>query len=299
MPELPEKLILLILQGFGLGIVTIALAFAWSRLSQRFNLTAPSMGLMVGIAFLAGEMTFHSATLRGWIAVFLLAGMRLMRPRTQTGRIAIRTICIFFSAAILASWSIDAEPWWLRVLVIPACVFLVPSTERLNEHHFAEGLVPLLILFTAAGVLTIVPDTEEIALLFGLLLSTTLSVQFFHLSFFDKTGTAPLIGLLIWVICVDGQGRPASVLASAGCLGLLVAEPILNAITSSRLDVLNRFSPGRPLRSALLLHCFSIAIVLVMARTTSSLLHSAAAALAAISIPAVALVLRKKRDLEK
>jgi len=290
MPELHEKLVLLILRGVSLGLFVLGVWIVWSRMSRRWGWPRPAGGLLIAVAFLIGETAIRSVSLRAWLAILLLSGSELIFKHAKKRTIAMRAFFIVSGAAILSSWSIHPEAWWLRGFVVLATAYLAPATADLDERYASAGLVQLLLLLTLGGILTIVPDTEETGLLFGLMLAASLLVWPLRSASLSMAGGAPLIGLLTWAICVGGQGRPASVLASAGCLGLLVVEPMVHATTRARMTLLERLPPGTRVAGALLLHCLSIATAIVFARTTADLEQSAVAALAALGLPAMLLL---------
>jgi len=286
MPETYEKLASLILLGLFSGLVVIGAGFCWSRLSQRHGWSVPAIGSLIALSFLICEVVIRRVPMRALIAMLLLAGTGLIPDvEKKIGR-GLRLLLIASAGVLLASWSIFDEPLWLlRGLLVLGIVCLSSAFAGFDKRHATTNQTQLLLLMTVGGVLTIVPDTEEAALFLGILLAATLLARPLRLAALEQTEM--IAGLFVWMICVGGQGRPASVVASVGCLGLLLAEPLVRLVTKNWLNATNR---GISISGELMIHCVSIAIVLRLARTTSDIEQAAVAVAAALGFAVVALI---------
>ena len=144
----------------------------------------------------------------------------------------------------------------------------------------------LLLPLSIAGTFLAVPDTEHTVVLAGLLCST---IFFFwplgpaHMSLIS----AALIAVVVsFVIFVDGQGRPASIIVAYGTLGILLFVPALKRFTKPKITALKRFY-----FFAILLHVLAISVVIGMARTTASLEKATITALGGCGISSIILIL--------
>ncbi|MCI0601971.1 hypothetical protein L0156_03080 [bacterium] len=159
------------------------------------------------------------------------------------------------------------QDWWLLGIAVLLTVWLSASFAS------ATGWLYLLLPFSMAGIITTVPDTEAPGYLFGILVPTMMFAWRFRSESSGRIGVATLAGIVAWVICYSGQGRPASIVVSIGCLGILAALPLLNVLTR----ITSKWV-------MLILHCLSIGTVLVLARTTPHMTRAILAAFAALGI---------------
>src|SRR3972149_6364984 len=173
MPELHEKLVLLILRGVSLGLFVLGVWIVWSRMSRRWGWPRPAGGLLIAVAFLIGETAIRSVSLRAWLAILLLSGSELIFKHAKKRTIAMRAFFIVSGAAILSSWSIHPEAWWLRGFVVLATASIPPeglwlggggvlATPRhaaaapdLGERVPVALVGELLLRVTLGGILTI------------------------------------------------------------------------------------------------------------------------------------------------
>jgi hypothetical protein len=265
MPDIPERLISIILHGLVSGVVGVGIFFTWRWLSLRYSRwPAADLSLLTAGAFLASETTLGPVPWYAWSGILILCISGIIKKNA-----ASRWIFIIAGAAFLGFWSI--QDLWVRGIVIVLTLWLSISFTS------SAALLYLLLPFSMTGILTTVPDTEETGLLFGIVIAPMLIAWRPSSSSTAQVGTAPLAGLLAWVICCNGQGRPASIFVSVGCLGLLVTYPLLKKLTSEATQFL-------PLL-AVLLQSLSIAIVLELARTTVYFDRAIVAACTAILIP--------------
>jgi hypothetical protein len=147
-----------------------------------------------------------------------------------------------------------------------------------------------MLCLSMAGIFLTVPDTENVILLVGILVPTTLFVWPLNRIGSETPANAAGLGAVVaWVICLAGQGRPASILVSLGCLGLLMIVPLLQMFRKSRVFLMNRFR-----LIPLLLHALSISVAVGLARTTERLDTAATAAFVALAIPILAVMLIAK-----
>ena len=167
---------------------------------------------------------------------------------------------------------------------------VVCAVWLIGPIFYWSNLSYVMLPLSAAGIFLTVPDTEDVALLIGILIPAVLFAwPLRKVTAVSRADAAGLAAVIAWVISIDGQGRPASIVVSIGCLGLLAVVPILRRLRRARVFSMNRFR-----LIPILLHVLSIAIVLGLARTTQRMDFAAIAALIAFGIPAIAITLMSK-----
>jgi hypothetical protein len=263
-----EKLIDLFLRGFTLGILTIPviLVLKWSSHRYKF-LQAIAPGNFIALAFIFGELAIRPVPIQVWFGFVILCISSF--PQQS----AIRGLLILTGAILFSSWSISEL--WLRAYFVFLTLWLSFS------FRFAGSYFYFLLFLSAGAIFTMVPDTEDIMLFIGVLLPVTLMIMPIVRRFAFSQEHASLAAAIAWVICVGGQGRPASVVTSFGCLALLAALPLLRAL---KLKLL--WSGGAGMKG-ILPHLAGIAIVLVIARTTSQIDRALLASGVAIAVSGI------------
>jgi len=281
MPETYEKLASLILLGLFSGLVVISAGFCWSRLLQRYGWPGSAIGSLIALSFLIWETAIRRVPIRALVAMLLLAGTALI-PDDEKKIVSAPRLLLIASAGVLLASIID-EPMRLQGLLVVCTVCVTFAFAGFDKRHIATNQTQLLLLVTMVGILTIVPDTEKVALFVGILLAATLLALPLRLAALEQTEM--IAGLFVWIICVGGHGRLASIIASIGCLGLLLAEPLVCLVAKNKY-LTNR---GTPIFE-FIIHCVSIAIVLRLARTTPDIEQAAVAVAAALSFAVVTLI---------
>lgn len=272
------KLVSLAVSGLVLGLFTLGAKIRLSRFLKRGSVPFRFAALILPIGFLIGEMMIRSVPLRAWIGVLVLTASQAVSGR------AGRLLLLIAGLVLFASWSIHSQPWWLQSFFVLSAVFLAPAAVAFEKRH-TPLILTLFLLLTVSAIFTIVPDTEDPVLFFGFLLGIAIAASLVDFRTVDHFGSVPLIGILAWVICVGGQGRPASVIVSAGCLGLLVVEPLMRLV----MRLTNRTADKTGLIIGFVLHCLSFSIAVGYARTTPSIHRAAMITTAALVIPLLVL----------
>lgn len=184
----------------------------------------------------------------------------------------------------------NAPATWLLVVVIVIAAPLVAAFDRTYANHALP--IPLFAL-AVVGLFFAVPDTEVAAILLG-----TMAVGVFlgwPKPFFTlgSAGSYAVVGLFVWVAVTGGAARPASIVVSVGCLGLLLAEPVGRWLSHGHRTLL---SDGRVEETAVLL--VQLAIVFVVSRGAgrlSSAWTAAAATGLVLGIAVMAVALRTRQ----
>jgi hypothetical protein len=273
----------LLVRGCELGLVAVGITILFVIFSQDKRLLFKPAGLILSVAFLFGKMAIRPVPIQAWFAIFLFTLSQELSGRSGK----LRTVFMILGAIILASFPIRHESIWLRILFAAGAVPFSWTISEFETRHSPFQVISMLLLSVGA-IFSTVPDTEEIILLFGILLPATIAASIYRVRSTNGIGTVPLTMILMWVICIGGMGRAASIITSIGCLGFLILEPLahLIALFVNRSRVISTIS-------AFAYHSLSIAIALGFARNTASLWRATIATIAALSVPLIFIILTK------
>jgi hypothetical protein len=170
------------------------------------------------------------------------------------------------------------------LFMIVLALWLTRSISYWDSLRYA--MLPLSV----AGIFLTVPDTENVALLLGILIpASVFAWPLSQIGVGTRVDGAGLAAIVSWVICLDGQGRPASIIVSLGCLGLLMVVPLVHLFRKSQILSLHKLR-----LIPLLVHALSIAVALGLARTTKRLDFAAAASLFVLGISTISVIVISK-----
>lgn len=204
-------------------------------------------GLLSGICVVVVAMGWH-----------LLNRSHPNWPKPIPGLLmAVAFVIVASSAGRLSSFTLIGEIRNLFTLVIAG---LWIGASIYYWRSFVYWLLPL----SAAAIFLVVPDTEEILLLFGILVPGMVFFWPLRQLPFSRVGAASLGVVVVVVILIGGEGRSASILVSLGTLGLIAFVPLLMFFRRPKdFAATNGFYA-----IAILLHALCISIVLTIARIT-------------------------------
>jgi hypothetical protein len=114
---------------------------------------------------------------------------------------------------------------WARLLVTAAVSAGAMLVADFDDTWHREPPDLMLFAISALGVYVAVPDTELVAAVLGASLPLVLLGWPASLASLGRAGAAGATGLLVWAGAAGGVGRPASIVAVVGCLGLLAGAP--------------------------------------------------------------------------
>jgi len=169
---------------------------------------------------------------------------------------------------------------WVPWLLFGFIVFGAALVSDFDRHFAGRGYGPILLVISIAGMFATLPDTEEILVVFGAALPLVLLAWPKVFAFLGASGIFPALGLLAWVIAVDGRGRESAVIGAVACLGLLVIEPVVRRWGATTL--LDRLSATWS--QALAVAGAQAIVVLLAARVVGLRETSAAALILAITL---------------
>jgi hypothetical protein len=253
-----------------------------------------TIDVLTSAAFLTGILAGLAALVVGWLAYFVLdtkdsavriGGVLLavagvvaidaaaMIPLTVVAGIGLLAVAgglplppvvspaLAVPGAVVLAYAMGFEhtqATWLLVVVIVAAAPLVAAFDRTYANHALP--IPMFAL-AVVGLFFAVPDTEIAAILLGTMVAGVFlgwPKPFFTLG---SAGSYAVVGLFVWVAVAGGAARPASIVVSVGCLGLLLAEPVGRWLSHGPRTLL---SDGRVEETAILL--VQLAIVYVVSR---------------------------------
>ncbi len=197
---------------------------------------ATAVGLVVSDALAGGTRWL----LAGSLVLALGGSVRRALPAVGIVVLAAGAVGISYAVAV-----VDGSTW-VRVLVIGATTAGALGTARVDRTYARFGLGPWLLAVTAAGVFVCVPDTEQAIPLFAASLGLLVALRPPASLRLGSAGAAVGIGLVLWAAAVGGTGRPGSVVGAAGCLGMLVVEPVVEALLGARRVAPPGAAPARP-----------------------------------------------------
>jgi hypothetical protein len=116
---------------------------------------------------------------------------------------------------------------WVRILalvLIPLGGLLMSEFE---SRHDRMGLGVVFFTLAVLGMFAAVPDTEGALVLMMVTVPVALLAWPVVTGSMGSEGAYLAVAMFLWVTAAGGGGRPASIIGSVACLGLLFAEPIL------------------------------------------------------------------------
>lgn len=216
--------------------------------------------VLTGAAFLTGILAGATAFVVGWIGYLLFSTDA--RPLRAGGTIltvaaliaisvtvAIPTTLVLGLALLMVAGWLPLPVLFSPLLVLPGAVLiafdgsfttsdwvpwfvagaivLASPLSASFDRAYAEASLPLPMYGLAVvGLFFTVPDTEVAVVLLGtVLVGSFLGWPKPFLSM-GRGGAYALVGLFLWVAAAGGAARPVTIIVAAGCLGLLLAEPI-------------------------------------------------------------------------
>lgn len=213
--------------GLGLGLVALVIGVLTVAEWRRWRRTAvPMVGMLLTATAGAAIWQTRDAHQDLWFGIVLLAAGGAAFPWARR---------VPFFPAVLAL----PGAWWVtRIVDLPSAdwvlwlmfgwiVVAAPLVSSFDRHFSDRGYGPVLLLIAVGGMLATLPDTEHILVVFGAALPLVLLAWPKAWASLGSIGVYAALGLLAWVIAVDGRGRESAVIGAVACLGLMVVEPLI------------------------------------------------------------------------
>jgi hypothetical protein len=200
----------------------------------------PDRYLELGVGLLAG------------LAAALLCLLAWSRGRQRPGGLAGLALggAAAVGFAVTGAPATPGLPWPALAVATGAVAAVLADFDRRQGQR---GLLPLLLVVTAAGIYATVPDVEAALVLLGATVPMTLLGRPGPLArsrpwppLLGAAGAVAAAGVLVWTVATGGAGRPGAVVGGLACLGLLAVEPLARRLDPRRrglLDPLDR-RPG-------------------------------------------------------
>jgi hypothetical protein len=226
-------------QGIHAGIVALVVVLVAAVLVRRpsrwRDFVLPVAGIAIAVATL--------------VALERTGGRVLLSHRLEVG-IVLLLVGPCAVALVLARWH---GAWWvaaagalaavpgavevgraaalqshvpgMRTLVVVSTVIGGLLVADFDDANGRAGLGPVLVVIAVLGMYGTLPDTEQTALLVGVVVPLAFvgwPVAMARLG----PGAYATVGMLGWVAAVGGRGRPGSGVGAIACLGVMLGEPV-------------------------------------------------------------------------
>jgi hypothetical protein len=313
--------------GLAFGLVGAAVCLnRWNwRRQRRPGSPTPVAGLALAAASALGiaitATTRPAGTLLPGLVVLAAAGGLLRRARAAGpgGAAGARApglagaAALALAGATVTAWSLAADDGLALGLWVVAAICVTGALlDDFDRYRQRQGLAPVLLAVSVAGVYGTVPDVEAVVVVVGAALPIALLGWPGPLAWPRSAAAQPppslggagafaTAGLLVWTVAAGGSARPGSIVGGLACLGLLALEPLSRrlgalgrsgASTAGTLGAPPPLGPGDRLGWALL--TAQVVLVAVAARVVGRTVSApaalllAAAELAAVLAAAVA-----------
>lgn len=212
-----------------IGLVTAGAAalvgVAWRQVRSG---AAPAAGVLLAGAVLFAVGTRYDVPAEVIVSVVVLAAAGTLldvRPRTWPLVVAVGAAAGW---AVADVGGLESDGWRAAVAVgVGVGGTLVALFDR--RWRSVAFATPLLVISTI-GVYYTVPDTERAVLLLGAALPYALLAWPIPLAALGGGGAMATVGVMAWVVTVDGAARESAVLGGLATVGLLALEPLARLI---------------------------------------------------------------------
>jgi len=164
---------------------------------------------------LAGQRSVPAALI---VAIVGIGGICMIPPPKIAASLA--TLLALPFAVLLVS-DLDVRPRGLALLVVVVASVGPIAAARTETVWGCAAVTPALLAVTAAAVLFAVPDTEEVAVLFGAALPMGVLGWPVGLVSLGRAGAGAATVLVVWTVATGGRASTASTVGALACLGLL------------------------------------------------------------------------------
>jgi hypothetical protein len=168
---------------------------------------------------LAAQGTASLALVVGTAGIGFAAAATRVLPRLLAALAALPFACVLVA-------DLEHAPAWLRFVGAVIATAIPIGAARTDAQWRADAVTPALVAVTAAGVYLVVPDTEEVAVLVGVMAPIAVLGWPFRLATLGRAGTGAAIALVVWAAGVGGRAVPATALGALACLALLAGLPL-------------------------------------------------------------------------
>lgn len=224
----------------GAAALVVGLVLAGRRPGMRPNVTT---GLLFAGAFALTLQQVDGLPGRLILGLIGLAGAGAASGLRRVGRLG-PILAAPGAILVVSASSLQPGPrtWALGGTAIVLGAWLLSDFD---SRWRDQGLAPVLLAVSLAGVFSTVPDTEQALAAFGASLPLALLSWPWPLASLGRAGAYAATGSLIWVVATGGAGRGSAVIGGAACLALFVVEPVARRLDRSGRSVLAGLPDGR------------------------------------------------------
>ena len=224
--------------GLRFGLGALALGWALALLLRKRGRHLPIAGVLISAATMATLIMLDEpvATEFGALGLILVGALvpRLARLPGWTVPLAVMPGSIW-----LALSTSTTELVWVRIAIavlVPLGGYLISDFEERYENL---GLGVVFYALACLGVFVAVPDTEWARVLIATAVPVTFLAWPRVVASLGTEGSYLAVAVLILVSAHGGGQRPASIVGSIACLGLLFLEPLAIYMSPSIVGITN------------------------------------------------------------
>lgn len=273
--------------GLVIGSIALAVGLAvcalWRRRTDR---PAPIGGLLLaGAALVAVERADATvAEVVGPLVVLAAIGLGADLWPLPAPVLAVLALP---GAWWLAAESSTRPETWIEPLLVVVVAVGGAGLASFDRAHRRSAIGLPMVLITVAGAYSTLPDTEQALAVLGVSVPIALAGWPLRLLAIGHAGALATAGALAFTVAQGGVGRPRAMVAGAGCVGLLVVEPIARWLTG-------RSKGRRPIAASLLIlltgHLLVVAFVARVAGLRSTTAEVALLTVGALLVALLATV---------
>ncbi|MGZ6964996.1 MAG: hypothetical protein ACXVKA_12360 [Acidimicrobiia bacterium] len=221
--------------GFVVGIVTLLVTFPaalglaalFPRRGHRPGLAGPgfTVATLVALGGVTGTDLIQSIpndVLLG-LALLWLAGA--VAARTQAPWL-VGPVAALPGAIVLAGANVGLQAAWVPVVIALGAAVIGATAADFDRRTARYGLGPLLFFIAVFGIYITVPDTELMRAAVGVALPLVFLAWPYAAASLGSGGAYAAVGILLWIMPIDGIGRPGSIVGAIGAFALLIGEPL-------------------------------------------------------------------------
>ncbi len=209
--------------GFAAFAIGVLIVYVWRQWRQS---PVPVVGSLLAVAAAAGLLLTAEPPSTLWVGAGLLAAAGAMDPWAQ--RVPLLAVVLAGPGAWWVAQVTELPgPVWVPWAVFAWIAVGGPLLASFDRHTAHAGYGPVLLAISVGGMFTTLPDTELVLVLFGAAVALAFLAIPYGAASLGAFGTYPLVGVIGWVIAVDGRGRESAVIGAMACLGLLAVEPMV------------------------------------------------------------------------
>jgi hypothetical protein len=221
--------------GLRFGLIGLAIGLA-AGLARRAEYGPPAAAASAGLLFAAAV----ALGLREALALpdGLALGLIVLAGAGAAGALPAGGL-LAPVLAVPGSWLVVSGSGlmldrWAQLLVGTAIVVGGWLVATVDASWRREGLGPVLLAISVAGVYTTVPDTEQALVALGAALPLALLGWPWPLAALGRAGAYAATGALCWVVAAGGTARGSAIVGGVACLGLFALEPAARLLAAGR-----------------------------------------------------------------